>query len=131
MNNIKNFKILFKIVSIIFISIFGLIIFIIYFNNKKLSNYENLLGRAIDEYEIFRYESRISECELNGPFLIDLKTDNKNDTIYVLFEWNKIIEKDTFWIRYRGYIKMERGDGIFLSDNIENLIDSCRKWNNK
>ena len=113
------------IMLVILVFISGLVYTLLKISENNPSSFQVLLGYANEEFENYKHDARISKCSFIGPEVIDFQVKNK-DTIYAMFLWYNIIEKDTFWIKYQGHLQKKESDGIYLSDNMSVFIDSCK-----
>ena len=129
MNKMRSLRIAIFTILIMVMIFGGIFLFFFYNSGKNITNYQKMLGRATDEYNYYREDNGIINCNFYGPQIQDYKLDINGDTNYLKFSWYYCMDKDTFWIYCETHIKEVKSDGIYLSPNIGILADSCRKWN--
>ena len=98
-----------------------LITFAIFQSCKERTNYDRMLSNAISKYEWDKADLGLENCPFNGPLILEIDKNLKNDTIFVRFGWYHIHKKDTVWIYYEEHIKNKSTDGVSFSNNIDDL----------
>ena len=107
-----------------------ILLFILSCQNRNNMNY--FIGSAISEYEWIKADLSMEQLEFNGPFLKEKIEKFDIDTSKIIFGWNHIHIRDTFWI-YVEITKKEKlkSDGVYFSSNFDELRMNWKKWYDK
>jgi hypothetical protein len=84
------------------------------------TNYDRMLNKAIGEYERNKADLGLEDCTFNGPSILKIGKNAKNDTIFVRLGWYYIYKNDSAWIYYEEHIEKKSTDGISFS-NVDKL----------
>jgi hypothetical protein len=91
----------------------------------KQSKFETLKSKAMSEYEFVKHDFYLNCFDFEGPLLLSYKVNENSDTVYIEYGWNFVMDNDTFWVYYYGHVNEELSDGVYLSENIDTLINIC------